>query len=83
MRWVWARSATRLEEPGGLLRSPGRDTKIVGDAHVADEDAPLEQRRPGRVRVGEAAEEHEVGVAGHRVEAELGEPGDDPVALRP
>ncbi len=37
--------------------------------------------RPGRVRVGEPAEEHEVGVARHRVEPQLGQPGDDPVAL--
>ena len=69
MRWVWTSVGDGLEEPGGLLRSPGRDTKIVGNAHVADEDAPVEQRRPRGVRVGEPAEQHEVGVARHRVEA--------------
>src|SRR3712207_7478814 len=36
---------------------------------------------PGGVRVGEAAEEHEVGVAGHAGEAEAGQRGHDPVAL--
>ena len=81
VRWVWREVGDGLEEPGGLLRSPGRDTKIVGNAHVADEDAPIEQRRPRRVRVGEPPEEHEVGVARHRLEAQPGEAGDDPVAL--
>jgi hypothetical protein len=38
-------------------------------------------RCPGRLLVGEAAEEHEVRVARHRREAEPGQLGHDPVAL--
>ena len=70
------------QEGVGLGRGARRDPKIVGDADVADEDAAVEQRLPGRVRVREPAEEDEVGVAGHRLQPERGQLGDDPVALR-
>ena len=47
---------------------------------LAGEDSPVEQRRPRLVRVGEPAEEHEVGRAGQRRVAECGQGEDHAVA---
>ena len=53
----------------------------MGQPDVANQDALIQQRLPGDLLVREPAEEHEVGVAGHRVQAHLGEVGHDAVTL--
>ena len=71
----------RGEEGVGLLRRAGGDAEPAGQADVAHQHAPIEQRLPCRRRVREATEEHEVGVTGHAGQAHAGQRGDDPVAL--
>ena len=70
-----------VEERGRLVGVARRDAQVVGDAHVADEDALVEQGLPRGLLVAEATEEDEVAVAGDGARAELGEPLDDAVAL--
>ena len=68
---VFRRDLTQGGEEGvGLLRRAGGDPQPAGQADVADQHAAVEQRLPGGGRVGEAPEEHEVGVAGHAGQAQ-------------
>ncbi len=69
------------QERVGLGGRAGRDPQVAGQPDVADEDAGVEQRLPRRGRVGEAAEEDEVRVAGDGRVAQRAQLGDDPVAL--
>ncbi len=62
---------------------PAVTRRWCGMPDVAHEDALFEQGRPSGVRVGEATEQDEVGVARDRPVAQGGQLGDDAVALRP
>src|SRR3712207_6605181 len=52
------------EEGLGLGGGAGGHPEPAGDADVADQHVVVQHVLPGRVRVGEPAEQHEVGVAG-------------------
>src|SRR5680860_1485084 len=54
---------------------------MVPDSDVSHEHPPVEQVLPGAFLVVQTAEEHEVGVARHRVQAEARQGVHDPVAL--
>ena len=62
---VAARSALAARNASFSVGQSDRRAQVSGDADVADQDPGVEVTLPGGRRVGEPAEQHEVGVAGN------------------
>ena len=78
---VAASRALACQQRVVLGGQPGGGPQVSGDADVADQDPGVEVALPGGRRVGELAEQHEVGVAGNDPETHAGQGFRHPLAL--